>query len=141
MQVREYQEIVKKTAVYPKEIGLAYCGLGLTGEAGEVAEKIKKLYRDKPEILVHFESNPPAVISLGDALKVDTFKREVTKEIGDVIWYCTALASEIGVTLEEVMQTNYNKLISRRKTNTLHGSGDDREELINDPDDMQHAGI
>lgn len=114
MEVKKYQEIVSLTAVYPKEIGMAYCSLGLTGEAGEVAEKVKKLYRDS------------------DYLKTgqfpEGFKDSLVKEIGDVIWYCTALSSEIGVSLSDVMDKNYEKLIKRRETNTLHGNGDNREE-------------
>lgn len=110
MKIEEYQNIIEKTAIYPKEIGLTYCTLGLCGEAGEVAEKVKKLYRDNK------------------GLVTDKFKEEVKKEIGDVIWYCTALANELGLTLEEILEANYTKLIKRRETNTLHGSGDNREE-------------
>lgn len=110
MNVTEYQGIIEKTAVYPKEIGITYCTLGLTGEAGEVAEKVKKLYRDN------------------DGVVTQEFKDTIKKEIGDVIWYCTALANELGLSLEEIMEANYNKLIKRRETNTLHGSGDNREE-------------
>lgn len=110
MTVKQYQEIIKKTAVFPKDIGLTYCTLGLCGEAGEVAEKVKKLFRDK-----NGEITPE-------------FKEAVKKEIGDVLWYVTALSGELGFTLEEVMETNYNKLMARRSTNTLHGDGDNREE-------------
>jgi len=126
MELKEYQTIIEKTAVYPKEIGLAYCALGLTGEAGEVAEKIKKLYRDDQSLannirLGHiFEANKKAY---------SEFRENVKKEVGDVIWYCTALANELGLTLEEILQANYDKLIKRRETGTLHGSGDDREEV------------
>jgi NTP pyrophosphatase (non-canonical NTP hydrolase) len=105
MDVKKYQTIIEKTAIYPKEIGLAYCAMGLTGEAGEVADKIKKIYRDNTEVDV------PAI----------------AKELGDVLWYVTAMANELGVSLEEIMENNYNKLMLRRKTNTLSGSGDDRE--------------
>jgi len=109
MNVKEYQEIIQKTAIYPKEIGVMYCTLGLTGEAGEVAEKVKKLYRDNAGVVT------------------EEFKNSLKKEIGDVLWYCTALSSELGLTLEEVMEANYEKLTKRRETNTLHGNGDDRE--------------
>jgi NTP pyrophosphatase (non-canonical NTP hydrolase) len=110
MEIKEYQGIIEKTAVYPKEIGILYCALGLCGEAGEVAEKIKKLYRDH-EGVPYYE-----------------FAQDVKKELGDVLWYLTALASEVGLDLEAVMETNYEKLLKRRETGTLHGSGDNREE-------------
>lgn len=111
MEIAEYQSIIKKTAVYPKDLGIVYCALGLNGEAGEVAEKVKKLYRDSEGVIT------------------PEFTEAVKKEIGDVIWYCTALASELGLTLEEILAANYEKLIKRRETNTLHGSGDNRENI------------
>lgn len=111
MTIKEYQEIINKTAVFPKNIGLMYCTLGLCGESGEVAEKVKKLYRDHNGEIT------------------EEFKQAVKKEIGDVLWYITALSSELGFTLEEVMEANYNKLMARRATNTLHGDGDNREEV------------
>lgn len=110
MDNKEYQKIIEKTAVFPKEIGVLYCALGMCGETGEVAEKIKKLYRD---------SNGVITPELTDSIK---------KEIGDVIWYATALGSLFNLSLDEIMQANYEKLMKRRETNTLHGSGDNREE-------------
>jgi len=114
MEIKEYQEIIKKTAIYPKDVGVMYCALGLSGESGEVAEKIKKLIRDTNYLEERDYS--------------DDFKKGLKKELGDVIWYVTALASEFNLTLEEILQSNYEKLIARRETNTLHGSGDNREE-------------
>jgi NTP pyrophosphatase (non-canonical NTP hydrolase) len=111
MEIKEYQEIIKKTAVYPKNKALEYCTMGLCGESGEVAEKMKKLFRDQ------------------NGKVTDQFKKDVKKELGDVIWYVTALSNELGFSLEEVLDANYEKLIKRRQTNTLHGNGDDREEL------------
>ena len=113
MNITEYQKIIKKTAVYPKEIGLAYCAMGLTGEAGEVADKCKKLYRDKDYLVT------------GTISKEDV--NSIKKELGDVIWYATAMANELGLSLGEVLEANHSKLIARRATNTLHGSGDNRE--------------
>lgn len=110
MTTKDYQNVIAETAVFPKEIGLTYCTMGLCGEAGEVAEKMKKLYRDA-----------------GGKVTPD-FRKDIKKELGDVIWYVTALSNELGFTLEEVMEANYNKLMLRRETNTLHGSGDNREE-------------
>lgn len=105
----EYAELIDKTARYPN-IGnnIIYPVLGLTGEAGEVAEKIKKIQRDKN----------------GEWNEED--KAAICKELGDVLWYITAEAHEFGLTLEEVALTNIDKLLGRRERGTLHGSGDDR---------------
>ena len=111
MTLEEYQGIIAKTAIFPKELGLLYPGLGLCGEAGEVAEKIKKIYRDKQ----------------GEITTED--KQALKKELGDVIWYVTAIAEQLGLTLNEILEANYDKLIKRRETNTLSGSGDNREEV------------
>lgn len=128
MKLKEYQKIIEKTAVFPKkQIGLAYCGLGLTGEAGEVAEKIKKLYRDHN--LGEYRSFKDWFTHNNELQFVKDYKKDIVKELGDCFWYCTAIANEIGVSIEEVMEANYNKLIKRRETNTLHGSGDNREEV------------
>jgi NTP pyrophosphatase (non-canonical NTP hydrolase) len=120
MDVKEYQGIIAKTAVFPKEIGLTYCALGLCGEAGEVAEKVKKLYRDAGGVIT------------------PEFVAAVKKELGDVLWYITATANELGLSLQEVMEANYEKLIKRRETGTLNGSGDDRENVI---DKIAQAGL
>lgn len=77
----------------------------LNGEAGELAEKVCKQFRDGT-----------ARIS----------KEDILKELGDVQWYLAALADEYGFTLEEVMQANVTKLRARREKGTLQGSGDDR---------------
>ncbi len=127
MTIKEYQTIIEKTAVYPKEIGLAYCAMGLTGEAGEVSDKIKKLYRDRDLLNKSFETmaTTDEYVEIRNGLK---------KELGDVMWYVTAMANEINLSLESIMQANYDKLIKRRDTNTLHGSGDNREEVYENQD-------
>ena len=109
MNFQEYQESARKTAIYP-QLGnnLWYPALGLCGEAGEVAEKIKKLHRD---------SN--GVVSYDKRL-------EIKKELGDVLWYISNLASELGLSLEEVAELNIQKLHDRQSNNKLHGSGDNR---------------
>lgn len=113
MKAKEYQEIIKEEAIYPREIGIAYCALGCAGEAGEIADKAKKLYRDK-DLLTK------KVVSPEDRMAL-------IKELGDNLWYITAMANELDVTLEEVMEINHNKMMQRRATNTLSGSGDNRE--------------
>ncbi len=123
MEIKEYQTIIEKTAIYPKEIGPLYCTLGLAGETGEVAEKIKKIYRDNPKLLALLKDKNKQYYS-----DVIDFQNDLTKELGDILWYVTALANEFGISLEDIFAKNYEKLIKRRETNTLHGSGDNREE-------------
>jgi NTP pyrophosphatase (non-canonical NTP hydrolase) len=109
MTFQEYQEESRKTAVYPnKDNNFIYPTLGLAGEAGEVAEKIKKVIRD------------------GNGIVTEEKKGEITKELGDVLWYVANLAKELGISLEEVAQKNLEKLQSRQQRNELHGSGDNR---------------
>lgn len=105
MDLNEYQREARKTAVYPVELGLIYSVLGLTGEAGELANKVKKMIRDP-------DSAPSA--------------DEVAAELGDVLWYVSAVADNIGIKLEYVAEANLNKLRARAEKGTLRGSGDDR---------------
>ena len=108
MDLNQYQALARKTAIYPADQGLVYTTLGLVGEAGEVAEKIKKLIR-------------------GDLFEMQgEFEEDITKELGDVLWYLANLASEIGVSLDEVAEINLAKLQSRRERDVLSGNGDDR---------------
>ncbi len=113
MQFSEYQKESRVTALYPR-VGnnFVYPTLGLMGEAGEIAEKVKKLIRDK-----HVET--PAEVS-------DIDKTEITKELGDVLWYVAQIASEFGVDLETIASGNIEKLRSRQTRSTLHGDGDNR---------------
>jgi NTP pyrophosphatase (non-canonical NTP hydrolase) len=104
----EYQKQAKKTAVYPKNAGVMYPALGLTGEAGEVANKVKKLVRDG------HENSPP------------DWKEQIAHELGDVLWYCAALASDLGLSLGRIATENTNKLSGRKERGTLGGSGDKR---------------
>jgi NTP pyrophosphatase (non-canonical NTP hydrolase) len=104
-----YQLKAEVTAVYPNRgNNLYYPALGLAGEAGEVCEKIKKLYRDK--------TLPPT--------KED--KEEIAKELGDVLWYVATLATEIDFSLADIVEMNLDKLQSRMKRKVLKGSGDNR---------------
>jgi NTP pyrophosphatase (non-canonical NTP hydrolase) len=110
MQMNEYQEQAMITAKFPPvgDVQFFYPVLGLAGETGEVAEKIKKIIRDKNSIM-----SPEDVIEVG-------------KELGDVLWYLSVLAKYIGLSLEEVAQLNIDKLTSRRERNMIHGNGDNR---------------
>ncbi len=109
MTFEEYQIESRKTAVYPDiNNNFVYPTLGLAGEAGEVAEKIKKVIRD------------------GNGVVTDEKKQEITKELGDVLWYVANLAKELGISLEDVASKNIEKLQSRQQRGELHGSGDNR---------------
>ncbi len=109
MDFNEYQKLSRRTAVYPNAgSNYVYPTLGLSGEAGEVAEKIKKVIRDEG-----------GVIS-------ETKKKEIEKELGDVLWYISQLASELGASLDGVAQQNIDKLYARMERGVLAGSGDNR---------------
>lgn len=108
MTINEYQKRALETAIYPNPI--IYPTIGLVGEAGEVADKVKKVLRDKN----------------GEFFKEPSTKEEIMKEIGDVLWYCATLANDLGYSLEEVAETNIKKLSSRKKRGVLGGSGDNR---------------
>ena len=108
MTLNEYQQKALETAVYPQEYKVIYPALGLTGEAGECSDKVKKVIRD---------NNGEFTVEK---------KVEIAKEIGDVLWYCSTLANDIGFDLETIGQMNYDKLHSRQERGMLHGSGDNR---------------
>ena len=108
MTLNEYQQKALETAVYPQEFKIIYPSLGLTGEAGECADKVKKVIRDN------------------GGQFTEEKKYELAKEIGDVLWYCATLANDIGFDLETIGQMNYSKLHSRQVRGVLGGSGDNR---------------
>ncbi|MCC6905299.1 MAG: nucleoside triphosphate pyrophosphohydrolase family protein [Anaerolineae bacterium] len=109
MELSEYQQKAAHTAQYPG-VGnnFIYPALGLAGETGEVCEKIKKVIRDR-----------------GGEVDAET-REAIRKELGDVLWYVSQLATELGLDLEEIARGNIDKLISRRARGVLGGSGDDR---------------
>lgn len=113
MQFDEYQKKSRVTATYPR-LGEnhVYPTLGLVSEAGEVADKIKKLMRDK-------RIEVPVAIDADD-------RGEIKKELGDVLWYVAQLATELGFDLDDVANDNLNKLYSRLERDRLSGSGDNR---------------
>ena len=108
MELNEYQLKALETANYPQEYKIVYPTLGLTGEAGEVSDKVKKVIRDN-----NHEFS-------------DDRKREIAKEIGDVLWYCATLSNDLGYTLDEIAEMNYSKLKSRKERNMINGNGDNR---------------
>lgn len=101
MEFREYQEYASRTALYPYRLeNLEYPTLGLAGEAGEVANIVKKIQRDH-----------------GGVLNDDT-RAKLKDELGDVLWYISACADELGLTLDEIAQYNVAKLAARHKVET-----------------------
>jgi NTP pyrophosphatase (non-canonical NTP hydrolase) len=109
MQFNDYQKHALKTAVYPVVArGYVYPALGLAGETGEVLEKVKKVFRDG-----HGELSPEA-------------RQALIHELGDVLWYLSALSHELGVDLDTVAKQNLAKLSARKERNVLHGDGDKR---------------
>ena len=109
MELAEYQNQSRTTAVYPNAgANLTYPALGLCGEAGEAAEKVKKAIRD-------------------DGGPLTPARREaLAAELGDVLWYLAQLATEAGLDLDEIAEENLHKLLSRRERGVLQGSGDRR---------------
>lgn len=111
MTLNEYQTKALETALFPQKgefPGVMYLGLGMAGEAGEVADHCKKAFRD-------------------DGSEVLPERRKAMKaELGDVLWYVAVMTSELGMTLEEVARFNNDKLASRMKRGVLGGSGDNR---------------
>jgi NTP pyrophosphatase (non-canonical NTP hydrolase) len=109
MDFSEYQTLSRRTATYPQAgEDMTYPALGLCGEAGEVAEKVKKTIRDDGGVLT-------------------AERREaLARELGDVLWYTAQLATEAGLELEQIAAENLDKLLSRQQRGVLRGSGDDR---------------
>ena len=111
MNFDEYQQKAITTAVYPKQQALPYLALGLSGEAAEVANKVKKILRGD------YDNDPE---------KAEEALHNISMELGDTLWYIAVLASELGTNLELVATSNLDKLAARAEANTIKGSGDDR---------------
>lgn len=106
MQINDYQIAAIKTAVYPEDEAITYPALGLAGEVGEFCNKWKKVIRE--DDLLAFSQD------------------DMCDELGDILWYLSALARDCELTLEEVAQRNLEKLRSRQERGVLKGSGDNR---------------
>lgn len=108
MNLNDYQQAALRTA-RPKDANdeFLHLVLGLVGEAGEVAEKVKKVIRDENS----------------DFSRLDELFK---KELGDVLWHIAVLADYFGITLEEVAQLNIDKLADRLRRGKIGGSGDTR---------------
>jgi NTP pyrophosphatase (non-canonical NTP hydrolase) len=108
MTLNEYQQMAINTAIYDDKYKVNYPILGLVGEAGELANKYKKVLRDHGGIMPE------------DKLK------ELRSELGDCAWYLATIARDLDITLEEVCAENLVKLESRMERNVIAGSGDNR---------------
>ena len=104
MNFNEYQKLALETVSYPEPQAVFYPVLGLSGECGEIANKVKKVMR----------GDPGADFS------------GVSDELGDVLWYLAAIATDLGTTLEEIANKNIEKLFDRRTRGVIKGSGDNR---------------
>lgn len=110
MDFKEYQIIAKSTATYAKQTpNWLYSILGLPGEVGEICEKLKKLVHKDPSGYIP-----------------DVLKEEIKKEIGDALWYLADLCSQLGISFEDVAQTNVAKLKKRFEEGKILGKGDNR---------------
>lgn len=108
MTLNEYQEAALKTAIYPNDGKINYLALAICGEAGELADKVKKVLRDKN----------------GNYTEAD--KRALALELGDTMWYAANLAGALGFTMSEIAELNIGKIAGRVERGTLHGAGDNR---------------
>lgn len=106
MTPADYQRFTNSVAIYPQEIALEYLCLQLASEAGEVAGKLAKAHRDDHDF--------------------ETMASNIMPELGDVLWYVSQICNEFGWSIEEVMEKNRDKLLSRRQRGVLQGSGDNR---------------
>lgn len=108
MTGNEYQTLAERTNLVTGEKALYYATLGLVGEAGEVANKVKKVIRDDGGVITEEK------------------KSIVRKELGDIMWYIARLCSELGYSLDDVMQENLDKLALRQQQGKIKGDGDNR---------------
>ena len=113
MDFDEYQKRAAGCDFYERTSDVQAAGflekiLGLTGEAGEVADKFKKIIRDK------------------DGMLLDDDRLAIIKELGDVLWYVASIARYLDVPMSEVAERNVEKLEDRQRRNALHGEGDER---------------
>lgn len=108
MNLNVYHQSAQEFANYPIVAPLAYPTLGLAGEAGELANKVKKVIRDDNSQLT------------------SKAKQAIILELGDCLWYISAIAGELGVSLDTVARLNLTKLRDRQRRGKISGSGDNR---------------
>lgn len=108
MNFDEYQKAAVSTAIYPKAQAVVYPILGLTNESGEVAGKLKKIFRD------------------GNGEFTQEARQNLADELGDVLWYIAATARDLEITMNEIAERNIAKLQDRKVRGVIGGSGDNR---------------
>lgn len=125
MDINDYQKTTMSTAVYPEcgtrsQRAVEYCIVGMAGEAGEALEFVKKLMRGDYD----HEWGVDAARGLGH--EHPKFVGAIKKELGDVMWYWCRALEELGVSAEEILVLNLEKLQDRQSRGVIHGSGNDR---------------
>ena len=108
MDMNDYQKRAMMYRLHRIEGDIPYAALGLAGEAGELADKVKKVLRDR------------------NGKFNDLSNVEIAKELGDVLWYCALLASDLGYDLDFVAKMNLVKLEDRKARGVIGGEGDNR---------------
>lgn len=108
MNLSDYQQEAMKTNKYPADLAVYALALGLSSEAGEVAGVVKRVARDW---------GGSVTLQAAEALKF---------ELGDVLWYISMLASELGFNMDEIAEANLLKLKDRDQRDVIHGAGDKR---------------
>lgn len=103
MGLNDYQKAAANTAIYKSEHAILYPALGLAGEAGEVANKVKKMLRDG-----------------------DFDRAAIAAEVGDVLWYIAALSRDLNLDMHDLAMGSLEKVYGRKARGTLKGSGDKR---------------
>ena len=103
LNFKSYQDMAAETAIYKSEHQVIYPALGLAAEAGEVANKVKKILRDGK-----FDRNA------------------IADEVGDCLWYIAALCRDLNVDMKELAKNNLRKLHDRKIRGVIQGSGDSR---------------
>jgi len=110
MKLNEYQEKASSFAIYPDKHKIVYSALGLVGESGEVAGKIRKWLRGDD----------------GEGGINDSRKEAIKDELGDVLWFLALTARDLDLNLEDIAQSNILKIQSRKERGTIMGDGDKR---------------
>ncbi len=108
ISMNDYQEAALSTAIYPNDGKISYLALAICGEAGELADKVKKVLRDKK----------------GQFYNADL--TAIALELGDILWYGANLAKVLGFDLSEIANLNIEKIKGRVRRGTIHGNGDNR---------------
>lgn len=106
MDLKTFQEFTQTTALYPKQFADSYLSSGLGAEVGEVLDLYAKYFR-------------------GDYTKYP-MTQKLSKELGDIMWFISQICNEEGLSLEEILDENVDKLTSRKSRNKIRGAGDDR---------------